>query len=64
MQSIAKVLDGRVKRKKLLNLCDARLRSYHFPTDPSTILDPQDQEIGDFYVVQERLGPEIEASKL
>ena len=34
------------------------------PTRPFTILEPQDQDIGEFYVVQERRTTDFEASKL
>ena len=34
------------------------------PTDPFTILVPQDQEIGQFYVGQERYATDFEAPKL
>ena len=34
------------------------------PTGPFTILEPKDQEIGEFYEVQERRATDIEAPKL
>ena len=34
------------------------------PTNPFTILEPQDQEIGEFYVVQERHMTDFKAPKL
>ena len=34
------------------------------PTNPFTMLEPQDQEIGEFYVLQERRATDFEASKL
>ena len=35
-----------------------------FPTDIFTIPEPQDQEIGEFFVVQERRATDYEAPKL
>ena len=35
-----------------------------YPTNPSTIVEPEDQEIGEFYVVQEHRATDFEASKL
>ena len=35
-----------------------------FPTDPFTILELHDQDIGEFYVVQEGRMTDFEASKL
>ena len=35
-----------------------------YPTHPFTILEPHDQEIGEFYVVEERCATEFEARKL
>ena len=34
------------------------------PTEPFTILEPYDQEIGELYLVQERRVTDFEASKL
>ena len=34
------------------------------PTGPSTILEPEDQEIGEFYAAQERRATDFKASKL
>ena len=39
-------------------------RVFHFPTNPFTILEPRDQEIGEFYLVQERRATDFEAPKL
>ena len=36
---------------------------YSVPTNPFTILEPQDQEIGEFYVVQKLLATDLEAPK-
>ena len=35
-----------------------------YPTSPFTILDPQDQEIDEFYVVEESRTADFEVSKL
>ena len=35
-----------------------------YPTNPLTILEPQDQEIGELYAVQERRATDFEAKKL
>ena len=35
-----------------------------YPTDPFTILEPRDQEIAEFYFVQERRATDFEARKL
>ena len=37
---------------------------FHLQTGPFTILQPQDQEIGEFYSVQERRSTDFEAPKL
>ena len=34
------------------------------PTGPVTILQPQDKEIGEFYVIQERRAMDFEAPKV
>ena len=34
------------------------------PTSPFTILEPRDQEIGEFYVAEERRATDFEAQKL
>ena len=39
-------------------------RFFFLPTNPFTILEPQDQEIGELYVVQERRATDFEAPKL
>ena len=36
----------------------------YYPTNSFTILEPEDQEIGEFYVVQERRATDFEAPKL
>ena len=36
----------------------------YIPTSPFTILEPQDQGIGEFYVVQKRRATDFEAPKL
>ena len=38
--------------------------SYGRPTSPFTILEPRDQENGEFYVAQERCATDFEAQKL
>ena len=37
---------------------------WSYPTNPFSILEPQDQEIGEFYVVQERRATDLKAPKL
>ena len=32
-----------------------------YPTNPFTILEPQEQEIGDFYIVQEHRASDFQA---
>ena len=39
-------------------------RRLSYPTDTFAISEPHDQEIGDFYVVQERRTTDFEAQKL
>ena len=46
-----------------LDLIGLVLKGYH-PTNPFTILVPHDQEIGEFYEVQERRTTDFEAPKL
>ena len=41
-----------------------RLFESKSPADPFTISEPQNQEIGKFYVVQDGLGTDLEAPKL
>ena len=36
---------------------------YHLPTDPLIAFGPQDQEIGDLYVIQERRATDFDAPK-
>ena len=49
---------------KQSDLCNFFSFLLYFPTSPFTILEPQDQEIGEFYVIQERRATDFEASKL
>ena len=39
-------------------------QSRESPTNPFIILEPRDQEIGEFYVVEERRATDFEAPKL
>ena len=39
-------------------------RVCRYPIDPFTISKPRDQEIGEFYVVQDRRAPVFDAAKL
>ena len=51
-------LDNRMKRLLLTTIY------LWYPTNPFTILEPLDQEIGEFYVVQERHATDLDAPKL
>ena len=49
---------------KLENVPSGCLAAYIYPTSPFTILEPQDQDIVEFYVVQERRATDFKAPKL
>ena len=42
----------------------AKLERTEYPTNPFTVLEPRDQEIDKFYLVQERRATDLEAPKL
>ena len=56
----------RVGRDMLRNSCIMHLipGDAELPPNPFTILEPCDQDIGEFYLVQERRATDFEASKL
>ena len=52
------------KRVFYKHLLEHTIFFYHDPTNPFTILEHSDQEIGEFYVVQERRATDFEALKM
>ena len=48
----------------LITTCICSMSIGYNPTTPFTILEPRDQEISEFYVVQECRAPDFEAPNL